>query len=315
MNEKPLLSICIPTYNRADYLSKSLDSLVCLPEFSSTEVEVIISDNASTDGTKEIVKRYSDKYRNIYYYRNDENIKDGNFPTVIKLAHGTFRKFCNDTLIYTKDYLSYLLDNIKLYQNDRPFMFFPNHNFGKKQKDLYACNDINEFLRICSFYITWIGAFGFWEDELLLVDDWFAGGETHLWQTKVLLEILSKKNAMVVLNKQKVSVQDVQKKDISYGLYNVFYTNYLQLLKNKIECGVVDQSCYNFLRKDVLLNFFSLWITNYKLNKQKYHTAASEDNIEDLITRAYKNDSYFVLFLCKVRFLLYKQKLKNLIKR
>ena len=118
-----------------------------------------------------------------------------------------------------------------------------------------------------------------------------------------------------MLNKQKVSAQDVQKKDISYGLYNVFYKNYLQLLKNKIECGIVDQSCYNFLRKDILLNFFSLWMTNYKLDKQKYHTTASEDNIEDLITRAYKNDSYFILFLCKVRFLLYKQKLKNLIKR
>ena len=149
----------------------------------------------------------------------------------------------------------------------------------------------------------------------MLVDDWFAGGETSLWQTKVLLDIVCQKNTVVVLNKQEVSVQDVVKKDISYGLYNVFYKNYLQLLKNKVECGLVDQSCYSFLRKDILLNFFSLWITNYKLNKQKYQTDPSEDNIEDLITRAYKNDSYFVLFLCKVRFLLYKQKLKNLIKR
>ncbi len=315
MSEKPLLSICIPTYNRAEYLAKSLDTLVCLPEFNSSEVEVVISDNASTDNTQEVAKKYLDQYSNIHYYRNDENIRDKNFPTSITRANGTFRKLCNDTLIYSGGYLAYLLYNIKTYQKDRPFLFFPNHNLGKKQKDQYECTDINDFLRITSFYITWIGGFGFWEDELLLIDDWFAGTETFLWQTKILLDILSKKNAMVVLNKQKVSVQDVQKKDISYGLYNVFYKNYLQLLKNKIECGIVDQSCYNFLRKDILLNFFSLWITNYNLNKQKYHTAASEDNIEDLITRAYKNDSYFILFLCKVRFLLYKQKLKNLIKR
>lgn len=315
MSEKPLLSICIPTYNRANYLAKSLDSLICLPEFDSSEVEVVISDNASTDDTKQVVKNYSDKYKNIYYYRNDVNIRDKNFPTVVQLANGVFRKLCNDTLIYTKDYLSYLLDNVKLYQKDRPLMFFSNHNLGRKQKDRYECSDINEFLRICSFYITWIGAFGFWEDELLLVDDWFAGGETSLWQTKVLLDIVCQKNTVVVLNKQEVSVQDVVKKDISYGLYNVFYKNYLQLLKNKVECGIVDQSCYNFLRKDLLLNFFSLWITNYRIDKQKYHTAVSEDNIEDLITRVYKKESYFILFLCKVRFLLYKQKLKNLIKR
>lgn len=52
MSEKPLLSICIPTYNRAEYLAKSLDTLVCLPEFNSSEVEVVISDNASTDNTQ-----------------------------------------------------------------------------------------------------------------------------------------------------------------------------------------------------------------------------------------------------------------------
>lgn len=315
MNEKPLLSICIPTYNRSEYLAKSLDSLVCLPEFNSSEVEVVISDNASTDDTKQVVKNYSDKYKNISYYKNDENIKDGNFPTVIKLAHGTFRKLCNDTLIYTKDYLSYLLDNIKLYQKDRPFMFFSNHNLGKKHKDKYECSDINEFLRICSFYVTWIGAFGFWENELLLVDDWFAGGETNLWQTKVLLEILSKKNKMIVLNKRKATIQNIQNKDISYGLYNVFYKNYLKLISDKVASGIVNLSCYKFLRQDLLLNFFPVWVANYKINRKKYQISESDSNLVGLITASYKHECYFILFLGKVRFYVYKQMLKNWFKR
>ena len=315
MTETPLLSICIPTYNRSDYLSKSLDSLVCLPEFSSTEVEVVISDNASTDDTKQVVKNYSDKYKNIHYYRNDVNIRDKNFPTVIKLAHGSFRKLCNDTLIYTKDYLSYLLDNVKLYQTDRPLMFFPNHNLGRKQKERYECSDINEFLRICSFYITWIGAFGFWEDELLLIDDWFAGGETNLWQTKVLLEILSKKNKMIVFNKREIHVQNVQKKDISYGLYNVFYKNYLKLISAKVASGIVDLSCYKFLRQDLLLNFFSIWVANYKINQKKYQISESDGSLDTLITESYKHEYYFILFLFKVRFYVYKKMLKNWFRR
>ena len=314
MNEKPLLSICIPTYNRAEYLAKSLDSLICLPEFNTSEVEVVISDNASTDNTQEIVKIYTDRYNTIHYYRNEENIRDKNFPTSIIRANGTFRKLCNDTLIYSGGYLAYLLNNIKLYQKDKPFLFFPNYNLGKKQKDKYDCTNINDFLRVCSFYITWIGAFGFWENELLLVDDWFGGCGTSLWQTKVLLEILSKKNKIVVLNEQKVSVQEVKKKDISYGLYNVFYKNYLKLISDKVESGVVDQSCYNFLRKDILLNFFSIWVVNHKLNKQKYRMSTCEENLEDLVAAEYKNESYFIFYFCKVRFLLYKQKLKELIR-
>ena len=207
-----------------------------------------------------------------------------------------------------------MLNNIQLYQKDKPFLFFPNYNLGKKQKDKYDCTNINDFLRVCSFYITWIGAFGFWENELLLVDDWFGGCETSLWQAKVLLEILSKKNKIVVLNEQKVSVQEVKKKDISYGLYNVFYKNYLKLISDKVESGVVDQSCYNFLRKDILLNFFSIWVVNHKLNKQKYRMSTCEENLEDLVAAEYKNESYFIFYFCKVRFLLYKQKLKELIR-
>lgn len=314
MREKPLLSICIPTYNRVQYLTKSLDSLVCLLEFNSSEVEVIISDNASTDNTQEMVKKYTTEYSNIHYYRNNENIKDKNFPTSITRANGKFRKLCNDTLIYSGGYLAYLLNNIKLYQKDKPFLFFPNYNLGKKQKDKYDCTNINDFLRVCSFYITWIGAFGFWENELLLVDDWFGGCETSLWQAKVLLEILSKKNKIVVLNEQKVSVQEVKKKDISYGLYNVFYKNYLKLISDKVESGVVDQSCYNFLRKDILLNFFSIWVVNHKLNKQKYRMSTCEENLEDLVAEEYKNESYFIFYFCKVRFLLYKQKLKGFVR-
>ena len=315
MNEKPLLSICIPTYNRAEYLAKSLDSLICLPEFNTSEVEVVISDNASTDNTQEIVKIYTDRYNTIHYYRNEENIKDKNFPTSIVHANGKFRKLCNDTLIYSDDYLSYLLYNIKIYQKDRPFLFFPNHNLGKKQKDQYECTDINDFLRITSFYITWIGSFGFWEDELSLVDDWFAGGETSLWQTKVLLDILSIKSNSVVLNKRKVLVQNVKKRDVSYGVYNVFYKNYLKLINDRVECGTIDQVSYNFLRKDLLLNFFSIWITNYKLNKQGYRISKTEENIEYLVTAEYKNEDYFICYRYKLRFCLYKQILKRFIKR
>ena len=315
MSERPLLSICIPTYNRAEYLAKSLDSLICLPEFNTSEVEVVISDNASTDNTQKIVKIYTDRYNTIHYYRNEENIRDKNFPTSITRANGTFRKLCNDTLIYSGDYLAYLLYNIKTYQKDRPFLFFPNHNLGKKQKDQYECTDINDFLRITSFYITWIGGFGVWEDEILLVDDWVAGGETSLWQTKVLLEILSIKSNSVILNKQEVSVQNVEKRDVSYGVYNVFYKNYLELLKGRVDSGDVDQVCYNFLRKDLLLNFFSVWIANYKLNKQGYHISKTEENMEDLVTAEYQHEDYFKCYRYKLRFCLYKQILKRFIKR
>ena len=73
MNEKePLLSICIPTYNREKYLKRLLDSIVCQKEFTDTdEVEIVVDDGPSSDNTESIVKDYIKKYWDkIKYYRN-----------------------------------------------------------------------------------------------------------------------------------------------------------------------------------------------------------------------------------------------------
>lgn len=50
----PLLSICIPTYNRSTYLRESIESIIHQSEFISGDVEIVISDNASTDNTENI---------------------------------------------------------------------------------------------------------------------------------------------------------------------------------------------------------------------------------------------------------------------
>ena len=53
---KPLLSICIPTYNRAELLRSALLSLVPQVKESGGEVELVVSDNCSTDDTRRVVE-------------------------------------------------------------------------------------------------------------------------------------------------------------------------------------------------------------------------------------------------------------------
>ena len=72
----PLLSICIPTYNSSEYLAETLDSIVSqfIDEDIFSQVEIIISDNASPDDTTEIVESYQKNYKNILYFRNEANL-------------------------------------------------------------------------------------------------------------------------------------------------------------------------------------------------------------------------------------------------
>lgn len=90
---RPLLSICIPTYNRAKYLPECLDSIVS--EFKNeslrNNIEIVIADNASTDNTGDIVREYQKKYSNIVYFANEKNIGfDRSFARLIEKSTGVY---------------------------------------------------------------------------------------------------------------------------------------------------------------------------------------------------------------------------------
>jgi glycosyltransferase involved in cell wall biosynthesis len=80
----PLVSIGIPVYNGERYLAETLASLL---NQTFKDFEIVISDNASTDGTAAICHSYQAKDPRIRYFRNAENIGAApNFNRVFKLS-------------------------------------------------------------------------------------------------------------------------------------------------------------------------------------------------------------------------------------
>jgi glycosyltransferase involved in cell wall biosynthesis len=63
-NERPLVTVFNWSYNHCEFIRKSIDSI--LSQKTNFPVEVIIHDDASTDGSKEILKEYENKYPNIF---------------------------------------------------------------------------------------------------------------------------------------------------------------------------------------------------------------------------------------------------------
>lgn len=89
-----LLSIVVPTYNRAAYLPDLLDSVVReldrIDPALRPRVEVCVSDNASTDDTAQVVDGFRDRL-NLRYHRHDTNLgPDRNFLAAVALGTGTF---------------------------------------------------------------------------------------------------------------------------------------------------------------------------------------------------------------------------------
>lgn len=82
------LSICIPTYNRAAFLGEALDSVI---RQATDEVEIVVSDNASTDNTEALVREFQARFPRIRYHKNPENLgADRNFLKVVELGEGEY---------------------------------------------------------------------------------------------------------------------------------------------------------------------------------------------------------------------------------
>lgn len=88
MNDGPLVSIGVPVYNGEKYLRRALDSLLAQ---NYPKIELIVSDNASTDNTQAICREYAAVDSRLCYYRNEANIGMlSNFAKVLRLAGGAY---------------------------------------------------------------------------------------------------------------------------------------------------------------------------------------------------------------------------------
>ena len=105
-----VLSIIIPAYNSENYLNRCLDSLVC--ESIMDDVEVIVINDGSKDGTSEIAHSYEDKYLGYFKVIDKENGNYGSVMNVgLKNATGKYFKTLDSDDWYDKDaFMEYVLE-------------------------------------------------------------------------------------------------------------------------------------------------------------------------------------------------------------
>jgi glycosyltransferase involved in cell wall biosynthesis len=98
----PLVTIGIPTYNRADsYLRQALESAV---KQTYQNIEIVVSDNCSSDDTETLVKNFEDP--RIRYFKQTENIGAyKNFNFCLQQANGTYFLILSDDDLIDNDFI------------------------------------------------------------------------------------------------------------------------------------------------------------------------------------------------------------------
>ena len=150
MKSKIVLSLAIPVYNGADKLSRQFKRIFseCDNEKFKNFLEILISDNASTDSTKKITNYYKKKSRKnkflkISYYRQKKN--EGfkkNFIDLSKLASGKYILFSTDDDLPTRGYYKELFNEINNKDFEKMYIA-PIHNSNKYFHSLFGKNIIS----------------------------------------------------------------------------------------------------------------------------------------------------------------------------
>jgi glycosyltransferase involved in cell wall biosynthesis len=108
MTATPRLTIGLPVYNGERYLAEAIDALLGQ---SYKDFELIISDNASTDGTAEICQRYARQDARVRYIRQPKNIGLApNHNAVVEQAQGELFKWAANDDLYARELIERCVD-------------------------------------------------------------------------------------------------------------------------------------------------------------------------------------------------------------
>lgn len=279
------LSICIPTFNRGPALRSVLESIVSQDVFIETnEVEIVVSDNASTDDTPAVVAEFVNRFPGkIVFYRQESNVWSANFHQALALGRGEYRKLHNDTLLIRPGALRPLVNTIRELAGIRPVIFMTNGNRVKDGDTLFEdCRTLDAFIQQISFFSTWIGGFGLWREEIDEAQA-FRSDTNHLIQTEIVCkQMAAGRQAVAFFGNYFISKQDFRS---TYNWAEVFGKNYLAVLKPYLASGHLSRAVYEQAKQEVLLRHI---LPNYFKTTNVYDKTRFFENLAD-----YRDDAYF----------------------
>jgi glycosyltransferase involved in cell wall biosynthesis len=144
---QPLVSVVMATYNGAAFLAKQLDSIV---NQTYSNIEVIVVDDKSTDGTALLVNSYVEKCQNVRLFVNDQNLGYvKNFEKGFLLAKGEIIAPCDQDDIWDIRKIELLLAEMGTHEIvycNSSLIDGNDHPLHKKLSDIKTLRDFDTCL-------------------------------------------------------------------------------------------------------------------------------------------------------------------------
>lgn len=140
MSNEPLVSVFCLTYNHAPYIRKALDGIMA--QKTDFPIEIVIHDDASTDGTADIIREYESKYPNVikpvYQTENQYGKENVLEKCAFPLIRGKYTAICEGDDYWISD--NKLQKQIS-YMEQHPDCSMTFHAANYEVDGVIVCND------------------------------------------------------------------------------------------------------------------------------------------------------------------------------
>jgi abequosyltransferase len=262
-DKKILLSILIPTYNRASHLDKALNTffnqLILIENFNE-KIEILVSDNCSQDNTQNVLNAYSNRGVNYRFWKNDENIGfDKNFYKLVKESKGKYCWIFGDDEYLVEAGLNDVM--LVLTQFDGLGHIYINNAVQINSLELIKSKNV--MVKKVNFMISFITANIFNKEKI----DWSIDYEKfmglNLIQEMFYFQSILKSNFSAIINK-KIFDTDRASNIGGYSLFKTFGENQQSIFNYFKDSGLTDE-LVDEINNKMLRDFFPLWIYSVRI--------------------------------------------------
>jgi len=272
MNNKPLISIAIPTWNRASCLENLLNNILSQIKELDGEVEICISNNGSTDNTHKIIMSFKEKYPDlIKYNENKENLGGKNLLQVMEMSEGDFMWTFGDDDTIVENGINKVIELLKKIPKEntglivvRREAYFIDKQTGKK---IIYHNTLDKN-KPEAFKIDKKDIIGTSFPDIGFLS-------ALIWNNKIVKKIIREEWAIIE--------KGIETANFHVPIYCTMFLKYPYIdafaLNEKIICS--ELPCYKYFIEDK-------FIFTYKYHKKLYHL---------LLSNKYMNDYYAPLLV------------------
>ena len=280
-----ILTISIPTYNRAKFLHKNL---LYLESQYKSNFNILIQDNASTDNTKQVVESFKLLGLPIDYKRNKRNLGWAkNFELCYKNCKTKYIMILGDDDYILKGGIDMIIKNIKTYN---PSLIFLRAFSTKKIENREVKNELGEvlnrenFLTSSILQLRLISSFVIRIKNLKRVRS-FTGNFAHL---SLILTNIRCDNKFIFVNSKTVAVYPNNSgfiKKVNFS--DIYVIEFFRLLRFHLKNRIGDD-IFEIMENKMLKAYYPKLILKSRLRIIK-----KDDNLKDNFMSIFKSNAYF----------------------